>query len=204
MRGIKNVLLQRPHDYNNIMMWAACCLAFFGFLRSSEFTTPSQKEYDPAVHLTVKDLAVDKKSDPRLLRVVIKQSKTDPFRLGVTLFLGKTSSPICPVEALLPYIAVRGGKPGPLFILEDGRMLTRQLFSTLLDDILEELHLDRGQFNTHSFRIGAATSAKEAGITDSHIKMLGRWQSSAYQRYIRTPPGTLAALSKTLATVPID
>jgi len=50
-------------------------------------------------------------------------------------------------------------------------MLTRQLFSTLLDDILDELHLDRGQFNANSFRIGAATSAKEAGITNSHIKM---------------------------------
>jgi len=163
------------------MMWVACRLAIFGFLHSSGFTTPSQKEYDPTVHLIVKDLAVDKKSDPQLLRVVIKQSKTDPFRLGVTLFLGKTSSPICPVEPLLPYIAVRDGQPGPLFILEDGRMLVCQLFSTIMDDILDKLHLDREQFNTHSFRISVATSEKEVDITNSHIKMLDRWQSSVYQ-----------------------
>jgi len=29
MREIKKILLQRPHDYNNIMMWVVCCLAFF-------------------------------------------------------------------------------------------------------------------------------------------------------------------------------
>ena len=86
-------------------------------------------------------------------------------------------SPICPITAILPFLAVRGNKPGPLFILKDGRMLTRQLFSKSLDNILDKLHLNCDQYNTHSFRIGAATSAKEAGIDDLSIKMLGRWRS---------------------------
>ena len=200
MEGIKKVLLKRPHSYHNIMMWAACCLAFFGFLRCSEFTAPSIAEYDPQMHLSVNDLAVDDKANPQLLRVIIKQSKTDPFCQGVTSFLGKIGSPVCPVNAVLPYLAVRGNHLGPLFILADGRMLTCQLFSTFLDNTLDEMHLSHGEFNTHSFRIGAATSAREAGIADSYIMMLGRWQSSAYRQYIKTPPETLAKLSKTLAT----
>ena len=117
----------------------------------------------------------------------IKQSKTDPFRQGITLFLGRTGLLICPIDAILPYLAVRDNRLGPLFILQDGRMLTRQTFGNLLDNVLDQLHLPSGEFNTHSFRIGAATSAKEAGISDSQIMMLGRWQSNAYQRYIRTP-----------------
>ena len=80
---------------------------------------------------------MDNKLTPRLIRVKIKQSKTDPFRQGVTLFLGKTGSPICPVDAILPYLAVRDNRPGPLFIFQDCCMLTRQTFSTLLDNVLD-------------------------------------------------------------------
>ena len=76
-----------------------------------------------------------------------------------------------------PFLAVRGNQPRPLFILKDSRMLTRQLFSKSLDNILDKLHLNYDQYNTHSFRIGAATSAKEAGIDDLSIKMLGRWHT---------------------------
>ena len=77
-------------------------------------------------------------------------------------------------------------------------MLTRQIFATALDNLLTELQLDPGEFNTHSFRIGAATSAKEANISDMHIQMLGRWKSNAYQSYIRTSPSKVAQLSKQL------
>lgn len=201
MAGIKSILLKNPYNYHNIMMWAACCLAFFGFLRSSEFTVPSQDTYDSEVHLSLKDLAIDDKANPQLLRVTIKQSKTDPFRQGASLFLGRTDSSICPVSAVLPFLAVRGNQQGPLFLLNDGRMLTRQLFSTFLDDILKELQLNQSHFNTHSFRIGAATTAKEAGVDDTYIKMLGRWQSDTYQQYIRTPPEQLARLSKALVKI---
>ena len=33
MSKIKEVFLQKPKDYDNILLWAACYIAFFGFLR---------------------------------------------------------------------------------------------------------------------------------------------------------------------------
>lgn len=200
MRQIKAVLMKAPEKYDNILLWAACCLAFFGFLRCGEFTVPNQTGYDKDVHLSVNDIALDSRSFPTVVMVTIKQSKTDPFRQGVQLFLGKTGSDICPVSGILPFLAIRGSGQGPLFILKDRSLLTRQKFAALLSTTLSEAGIDDKRYATHSFRIGAATTAKEAGIADSQIKMLGRWKSNAYQIYIRTPQKDLAKLSKQLVS----
>ena len=196
MSKIKAVLLQCPEEYDNILLWAACCLAFFGFLRCGEFTVPTQSEYDPGAHLSVGDILLDSRSSPTTIQVTIKQSKTDPFRQGVQLHLGKTGLEICPINAIVPYLAVRGASPGPLFMFEDGSFLTRPRFATMISKTLRQAGIDDKQYATHSFRIGAATTAKEAGISDVHIKMLGRWKSNAYQLYVRTPRSELAKLSK--------
>ena len=49
---------------------------------------PSEKEYDPVVHLCFEDAKLDSHQSPSMLQVVIKCSKTDPLRLGVTLYIG--------------------------------------------------------------------------------------------------------------------
>ena len=133
-----------------------------------------------------------------MIQVTIKQSKMDPFRVGCKLCLGKTGMDICPITAILPYLAMRGDSYGLLFVLANGLYLTRQRFSSLLSATLQKAGIDSKGYNTHSFRISAATTAKEKGVSDVHIKMLGRWQSSTYQLYIRTPQEQLAKLSKQL------
>ena len=170
MKAIFDLLLKRLASYDNAMLWAACCTAFFSFLHSSEMTVPSQDTYDPTVYLSIQDVAVDNKSSPSMVRILIKQSKTDLFCQGVYIYLGRTSNAICPVKAILSYLALQGYISGPLFTFQTGKMLTHQLFSDTLDGLLHELHFKKENFNTHSFRIGAATSAKAANISDTHIQ----------------------------------
>ena len=142
-------------------------------------TIPNLDAYDPSVHLSLEDVALDSRTAPTIIWLTIKQSKTDPFRKGVRLCLGRTGSVVCPIKAVLPYLAIRGSAPGSLFILESGAHLTRAHFKSLLSATLKSAGLDDSQYNTHSFRIGAATSAKAVGISDVHIQLLGRWRSSA-------------------------
>ena len=151
-------------------------------------------------HLMMYSVSLDTRDNPHMLKITIKQSKTDPFRKGVDIYLGATGHTLCHIRGILPYLALRGSHRGPLFLLEDGRGLTHQLFSTSLHNLLSELKRDTRNYSTHSFQIGAATSAKNANIPDTFIKMMGHWRSDVYQRYIKTPPGELAKLSKYLLT----
>jgi hypothetical protein len=79
MEKMQRVLLQHPKDPENVMMWAACSTTFFSFLRCGEFTIPSKATFDPKVHLSLADIAVDDKLIPTVVQITIKQSKTEPF-----------------------------------------------------------------------------------------------------------------------------
>ena len=96
-----HLLSQKPKTYNNFMIWAACCLAFFGFLQVSEFTTPYDMQFDEEVHLCHDDISVDCRDNPQALQIRLKQSKTDPFHRGVSIYPGKTENNLCPVKGIL-------------------------------------------------------------------------------------------------------
>ena len=145
-------LIQKYHAVGSML---------FGFLWISE----SQ--------LSLEDISIDNRVNPCLVRVTIKQSKTDPFHKGMHIYLGTTDSSVCSMVGVLPYLALRGTQDGPLFITEYGEGLTRQIFSASLDLLLAKLQLSPNYYNSHSFCIGAATSAAQANIPDSYIKMFG-------------------------------
>ena len=195
---LRQVWQQDPKPHNAKMLWAASCLCFFGFLRSGEIVSPSEKTFDPLTHLCFSDVRVDSHSSPSYLQITIKASKTDPFRQGVTLFVGVSGGSLCPVSAVLNYMVARGSSPGPLFTWDDGRYLTRESFVARVRSALSTAGYRGTDYAGHSFRIGAATTASRCGVQDSLIKTLGRWESAAYTRYIRTAPEVLCKVSKTL------
>ena len=84
MRLIQGVWSASASQSETKLIWAACCCFFFGFLHArGNMTIPDDSSYDPTVHLSVGDVAIDNPHHPMFLRVTIKQSKTDPFRKGV-------------------------------------------------------------------------------------------------------------------------
>ena len=200
LRAIHHRWSSEPCDFNKTMLWAAFNLGFFGFLRSGEFTCPSRATYTSDM-ISPSDICVDSRSSPSVLSVYLKRSKTDPFGAGLTIYLGRTGNILCPVSAILAYLAIRPPEPGPLFIFEDGSSLSRPRLVHSLRQALTASGFDALQYNGHSFRIGAASTAARAGLNDSLIKTLGRWHSSAYTRYIRTPQAQLAAVSSALVSV---
>ena len=150
-------------SFDTVMLWAAFCLGFFGFMRAGEFTVP-EGAYDADCHLSFNDIAVDSHNSPSMMQVRLKASKTDPFRHGVDLVIGKSGDELCPVEAMMSYLAARGDGPGPLFLYSDGHYLTREKLVLALRQVLSSANIDMSHFSGHSFRIGAATTAARAGV----------------------------------------
>ena len=99
---------------------------------------------------------------------------------------------------MLGYIELRGPAPSPFFRFHDGSPLTKSAFVERVRRALSSVGYQPGAYAGHSFRIGAATAALEAGIEDSVIRLMGRWNSDAFHRYIRTPRDTLAGYSGAL------
>ena len=95
-------------------------------------------------------------------------------------------------------MAVHGSEPGSFFRFQNGHPLNKSRFTQEVRNALEAVGLPHTQFVGHSFRIGAATATAGAGVEDLVSCILGRWNSSAFLAYIRTPRQQLAQFSKIL------
>ena len=97
MRTLGHSWEAQGDSFDRQLLWAACCTSFHGFLRSGAATVPSQSTYDPDVHLSMSDVSLDSSTNPKAVIVRIKASKTDQFRQGVNVYLGRTDNELCPL-----------------------------------------------------------------------------------------------------------
>ena len=156
----------------------------------------SLSAFNPDIHLTVDDIAVDSHTSPSCLQLT-----TDPFQKGCCLYIGLGHPPLCALSAIMNYLPLRGQSPGSLFLLSNGQPLSCTLLTHWLKDIFAAAGI-QGSFSSHSFRIGAATVAARMGVPDHLIQAVGRWNSDAYKLYIRTPVEALAQATSLLSHWP--
>lgn len=160
-------------------------LAFFGFLRCSEFA-PTSSRFNPSLHPRLADLSIVS-SDT--LCYTLRRSKTDQTGVSCPIYLFKLNSVISPYEPLTSYLSDRyasySSSFDPLFVTESGNVATRFWFSQHFKTILGLSGISPLHFSIHSFRIGAASTAARAGVPEHQIQILGRWSSRAYHTYIR-------------------
>ena len=137
-------------------METVCIVAFFAFLRCGEFTCKTVFEYEH--NLCIGDINFH--DEYAILK--LKQSKSDPFRKGVDIKLFCTGHHICPVCVLKKYIDIRKKQSNnfslndPLFVNFQGQALTRNMFITMLRQLLQVAGLPCDKYSGHSIRIGAA------------------------------------------------
>ena len=165
---------------------AAFALAFFGFFRISELLGQSGNSALQRPPLKVDDVQVSER-----LTVMLGGSKTDQTQKGTQVVIEKTTNKpaVCPVKLMKAYLEIRQKSSQCLFIHYGGAPLTRYQFQGVLKRAAAMLGWNTSTHTSHSFRIGAATTAALNGLSLECIKAKGRWKSKAAQGYIR--PGKI-------------
>ncbi len=126
-----------------------------------------------------------------------KASKTDPFRRGCDIRLYHNQSNSCPISALQQYLQLRSQlqtRAAALLLFPVAGQWPGPFSSAAYDTLLQRLGLPEqwAPICGHSFRSGPASSAARAKVLDHLIKVLGRWSSDCYQRYIHTSPAQIS------------
>ncbi|XP_069108944.1 uncharacterized protein [Argopecten irradians] len=179
-----------PHTavshYQVCMLRAMYLLAFHAFLRVGEMAMNTVKSHV----LQFQDIQIIQTSGrPTKLELTFRSFKGNYNIRPVVLAIHakQQSSTTCPVTALFQFVQLRGTYPGPLFTFPSNVPVSYQYFSSCLRSSLAWAGFRPNQYTSHSFRIGAASTAAASGVPDEEIQQMGRWKSMAFKRYIRLP-----------------
>jgi integrase len=188
------------NSHDDINLRAAFTVAFSAFLRPGEFTWDKWDELSFLTHVSRGSITF--KNDGAVLH--LPKSKTDQFRKGCDIAIAPANDAACAVAALrILFQRYPRHDNEPLFARTLGPFDKRWIADNLTSSLLKA-GLDPTAYSGHSFRRGATNSAVAAGIPLADISKLGRWKSTAIERYI-TPASSemlLFAANKQLQLAP--
>ncbi len=204
-RPITTALLQRMKPFlhqrlpDHAAIWAAMCCGTYGLLRMGEFTVDKQRTSS----LTIADLsfvdahgmiapacALTPSFLPSHASLFIAASKMDPFRKGVHIVL---ASPVV-LTALTSHLTLHAQRhipSSPLFLMSDGKPLSRDTAITATRRLIDAIGLTPGEYAGHSYRKGGAQSLIDANVPVPLIQTMGRWESDCYRLYLTMPINTI-------------
>lgn len=145
-------------------------LAFYGFLRPSEFCT------SPAGH-HIKRNNVKISSNAKKIKIILTSFK---HSVGPkTIKINKTNNSTCPVRWLKKYLKnLKNEKSEPLF------KVSVKEFQSMMSRLKKQAAI-KSHITPHCLRHGGASWASSQGWTETQIKAHGRWKSNAYTCYVR-------------------
>ena len=165
--------------YTDMLLEAVFMVAFYAFLRCGEFTTQS-KSFNSSRDITFSDLVFH--ASHYCLK--LKHSKRGG---ACSIVVARTDSQFCPFKSMISYLSLRPRTDSlaPLFLIPGFFPMHRCWFNQQLNAVLLKAKMSTQHYSGHSFRIGAATTAANQGMSRTSLQQLGRWSSSAYASYIR-------------------
>ena len=207
LRACRSGLVLTRHQAANVE--ACAMLMWFGLLRVGEATSTDTGRAPERVALRGDIQFHPSEADCKYITFQVKSSKTDQFRDGFNLTIYRSGVPgFCPVESILGLFKRYPQPPhSPLFDFhkseprEHKRYASRATFVQLLKVCFQATGVDDRGVKSHSFRQGGASAAAMSNPPQV-VRMLGRWTSDCWMRYISMPLTHLQVISNGMASVP--
>jgi site-specific recombinase XerD len=181
-----------PSSVEGIMAKACAACGVYGLFRAGEMTFKGKR------------YPILQRSDvtwrTNSVEIRLRNSKTDYLRRGVTIHLTANGSPSCPFSLLqMAWKRAPNQRPdAALFQTKSGSPLHYKALLKAIKRAISALGIT-GNYGGHSLRAGGATTLALMGYPDSLIKILGRWKSLSYQRYIKLDLNTFRDVSLDMA-----
>jgi hypothetical protein len=185
------------------VVWAACCVAFFGSFRLSEVLPNENPDSSETltwdrIHFTDSDSAVINVRFPKAMKKP-QGDFVDIFKIGNCSF--------CPFSALKNLASISPdniASNSAVFSFPNGTPLTAKHFVTSVQGLLgKHIGSNALQLSGHSFRaaIPAALASNPNLASDHEIMIWGRWSSDSYKSYTRLKHEAKLAIFKKIVKI---
>jgi hypothetical protein len=171
--------------HDSLLLSTVMSMSFFGCFRAGELCLPDHAVFNPETHLTYKCITMDTVN--RTVTVLLRSSKTDTLDQGVSVKVGCSKTPLSAYTLMSAFLEAhpRPQADSPLFMDPNQIILRKAPFVAVTKLILAMAGYDPGKYSGHSFRAGSATTGAALGFSSWELKLLGRWNSDAYNIYLR-------------------
>lgn len=176
---IDNLFLAKGQPYLSALYKAITAAGYYGMPRISEMVGKHA--------LVTEDVKVSQNQLKRKVKCILRSSKTHhsgnaPQIVDIIPDRDVLGTAFCPFNILTTFSQLRPRRIHPgsqYFVFADGSRVTDRHYRGVLCLVLTRLGLPAKSFNTHSLRIGRATTLFKQKIPVETIRKLGRWKNVA-------------------------
>jgi hypothetical protein len=181
---------------------AAACLAWYGLLRGSEYTSASEAAFNQLTHACRSDVQFFPDNlNPLYIRFTVKNCKTDSIdRRGFVTTIYRSGTSTCAVMNLQSLFTtdpqpasaqlfrfndrINAGARTPASIRPSSHDSSHRTLTKIFSRLLLVNGYNDDNVSSHSFRRGGATALFRSGASEYMVMQAGRWRSTCWRYYV--------------------
>lgn len=185
LREIDQVYMSQGQPYLGALYCAITVMGYYGMMRISELVGKHA--------ILAEDVKISKNLLKRKVKCILRSSKTHhngnaPQVIDVIPDRSVLGTSVCPFNVLKNFSQIRPKRiaaGAQYFVFADGSRVTDRHYRSVLRKILSNLGLPQKSFNTHSLRIGRASTLFKRNVPVEVIQKFGHWKyvSTAFKYF---------------------